>query len=275
MKITYVTCFGTPDTDGNPAAVVEDYLGDDFEKQQLATKLNLPVTVFVNQVNDDICLRFFYPATEMPLCIHGVLAAAYILMERAGTKQFNATTKDLHQLTVEKIATDTVQLEIKMGEVLPFKVAEADLDKMLATDSQNVVDTNLPLCVATVGSPKLLVPLMHHKTLALLKPNFDFIIQWSKENNINGLYVYTAEVGNKKIDFIARGFNPKGGSHEDAATGVAAGALYTALGYPMGKTICISQGEFINRPSYLLVSSNGSNIFIGGKVRIVSGPENL
>lgn len=43
--------------------------------KKVATELNFPVTVFVENQNNNFLLRFFYSSREMPLCIHGTLSA--------------------------------------------------------------------------------------------------------------------------------------------------------------------------------------------------------
>ena len=267
MKISYVSCFCTDKfPSGNPAAIVEEFTAGDSDKQALATQLNLPVTVFVTKTNRKFLFRFFYPAREMPLCLHGALAAAYVLMGQKGLTELHATTNEQKELVFTKTASDTVHLTLECGKILPFENSTQDLDKMLGIVSDNVLDKTLPYCVATIGSPKLLVPLMTYETIATLKPDFSFIKEWSLKNNINGLYIYTKDTRAKNIDFIARGFNPKGGSNEDAATGVAASALYTALGYADKRKVCIHQGEFIYQPSQIIVAGNKNKLFIGAKV---------
>lgn len=270
MKVTYVSCFCTNEIpSGNPAVVIEEFASNDNDKQKLATKLNFPVTVFVEKIDGQFLLRFFYPLREMPLCIHGALSAAYVLMNGQGLIHLYAITKSNQELVIAK-SKDVVQLEISQGEILPIQFLREDLNKMLGIEYQNVLNTNLPNCISTIGSPKLLVPLLNYEILAKIEPNFAFIKQWSISNNINGLYVYTNDTRDDEVDFIARGFNPKGGDNEDAATGVAAGALYTALKYSDNKEIRVKQGEFIKKPSYILVSSNQGKLFIGGKIRINS-----
>ena len=83
MEIQIINCFSTNETNsGNPAAVVSHFLGDKYAKQKLAKELGLPVTVFLSKVSSENCnLEFFYPDTEMPLCLHGTLGAAYILFK--------------------------------------------------------------------------------------------------------------------------------------------------------------------------------------------------
>lgn len=267
MKIYYVSCFCTDQIpSGNPVAVVEGFNQDDQQKQILATKLNLPVTVFVTSMEKKFLFRFFYPAREMPLCLHGALAAAYVLMNKLGLADLQAITIEQKELFFSKDSSNIIRLTIERGKILPFQLSSVDLDKMLGV-SQAVLDKSLPFVVATIGSPKLLIPLSTYESLAALKPNFVFIKDWSLKNNINGVYVYTHDTRTKDIDFIARGFNPKGGSDEDAATGIAARALYTALDYDSAREICIQQGEFIQKPSRLSISGNKNNLFIGAMVR--------
>ena len=122
MQLTYASCFCTDQSSsGNPAAVVEEFPGDDCAKQQLATKLNLPVTVFVEKVNNIFTLQFFYPVREMPLCIHGALVAAQFLMAKLKLDEIYAETKDKHKLIFTR-EDDAVQLEIDRGEVIAFNL---------------------------------------------------------------------------------------------------------------------------------------------------------
>jgi trans-2,3-dihydro-3-hydroxyanthranilate isomerase len=268
MNLTYVSCFCIDNllSSGNPAVVIEEFSGNDIDKQKLATKLNFPVTVFIEKIADQYLLRFFYPLREMSLCLHGSLSAAYVLMKQQDVTCFHALTKSNQNLLFKKLNDDVVQLEVDKGTVLPISFLKEDLNTMLGIKYQNVLNKNLPHCIATIGSPKLLIPLLTYDALTQVKPNFDFIKHWSINNNINGLYVYTDDTHDDKVNFIARGFNPKGGAHEDAATGVAVGALYTAL--KNAKEIRVRQGEFIKKPSYIFASSIQDKILIGGEIRV-------
>jgi predicted PhzF superfamily epimerase YddE/YHI9 len=71
MKILYCFCTDLPHS-GNPAGVIFDFSGDKNEKQKLAQQVQLPVLVFVEQVDSPMpVLQFFYPNLEMNLCLHG------------------------------------------------------------------------------------------------------------------------------------------------------------------------------------------------------------
>jgi PhzF family phenazine biosynthesis protein len=129
------------------------------------------------------------------------------------------------------------------------------------TEKQKLVQ-QWQMTVASVGSPKLFVPLRSVEALATLHPNFDLIKQWSLDNGINGLYVYALESTDPLL-LQARAFNPKTGQNEDAATGVAAAAL--ALVFK--ENLIIKQGYFIGKPSQLMITyHHPEEIYVGGKI---------
>ena len=68
---------------GNPAAVMpmNSFLGD-ATLQAIAAENNLAETAFLVPENGDYRLRWFTPATEVPLCGHATLASATVVMER-------------------------------------------------------------------------------------------------------------------------------------------------------------------------------------------------
>ena len=59
----------------------ELFLGD-ATLQAIAAENNLAETVFLVPEDDDYRLRWFTPATEVPLCGHATLASATVVMER-------------------------------------------------------------------------------------------------------------------------------------------------------------------------------------------------
>lgn len=185
MEIELVNCFCTKNkTSGNPAAIVRDFVLGDHEKQKIAKDLGMPVTIFLSKTANENHIEFFYPDTEMPLCLHGTIGAAYILFEdntklkslifvtKAGRKLFIRKEKDVIQVLVH---SQTVP------EILPQKI---EIIKMLNLIQVEQIDDAFPLVIASVGSPKLLVPLKSFELLATLKPDLDLIVKWSKAANI-------------------------------------------------------------------------------------------
>lgn len=265
MEKQIIFCFCTEDTkSGNPAAIISDFNGDRDVKQKLAKELAMPVTVFLsNKDMEPYQIEFYYPDTEMPLCLHGTLGAAYVLFRKQPLNHLMLMTKSNHKLEVRR-DKEIIQVCVSSSSTPHIKIDNNFIQQMLNLKSIEVFDVDYPLVVASVGSPKLLIPLKTFEQLATLAPDFDLIAKWSKESGVNGMYVYTPDSKIENVDFYARGFNPKAGHHEDAATGVAAAALSLSL----KRSFVIGQGIFMQRPSAITVSyENDDSIWVGGKVR--------
>ncbi len=268
MNIQSYACFCRDNTAfGNLAAIVQNYEGDDSEKQALAAKLNLPVTVFIETESADMpTLRFFYPKTEMPLCLHGTLAAGKLLMQLRNIDALQVQTQSKQILHLMRNG-DRVQVLMRQAEILPVKVDAAKISTLLNIADEQI-DWRFPCTVASLGSPKLLVPVKSAAILKSLKPNFDLVKKWSIQHEVNGLYVYSAYAPSG-VDFIARGFNPKGGWNEDAATGVAAGALISILPGEGQKDFVIDQGDTMGEPSRIYISLAEDGVLVGGEIHVV------
>jgi predicted PhzF superfamily epimerase YddE/YHI9 len=81
--IFQVDAFTTRRFAGNPAAVMPlDAFLPDVTLQEIAAENNLAETAFLVRGDGDYQLRWFTPATEVPLCGHATLASAAVVMER-------------------------------------------------------------------------------------------------------------------------------------------------------------------------------------------------
>jgi predicted PhzF superfamily epimerase YddE/YHI9 len=100
-KIFQIDAFATRLFTGNPAAVMPmDRFPADSVMQTIAAENNLSETAFLVREGKDYLLRWFTPATEVPLCGHATLASAAVVMERLepGRKQvaFGSKSGPLH-----------------------------------------------------------------------------------------------------------------------------------------------------------------------------------
>ena len=81
--IFQIDAFTTRRFAGNPAAVMPmDRFLPDAVLQDIAAENNLAETAFLVPDGGDYRLRWFTPATEVPLCGHATLASAAVVMER-------------------------------------------------------------------------------------------------------------------------------------------------------------------------------------------------
>lgn len=259
-------CFCTPvERSGNPAAVVRDFAGAAEAKQAFARQRGLPVSVFISdEASDCPLLEYYYPGVEMPLCVHGTLAAAYVLFDARGDcHSLTCKTKSGQLLQVRK-SGDVLDVAVSSQATSSVSIAAADICQILGVQLEDL-DRGLPFQLASVGSPKLCIPVNSLKTLMNLRLDIEAIRDWSARHCVNGFYVYTQDTFNPSSDVHARGFNPLGGDWEDAATGVAAAALATLL----KRDLIIEQGYVIDKPSELRIRYQDDNsIFVGGRVRL-------
>ena len=114
-----------------------------------------------------------------------------------------------------------------------------------------------PALLSSVGSPKLLIEVANTGVLHALRPPLARIVEWGKDNGVNGCYVYCV-VG--KDEYEGRNFNHLDPAREDTATGVAAGALSAWL----GRGIIMRQGAAMANPCRILTSVSGNDIYVGG-----------
>lgn len=116
-----------------------------------------------------------------------------------------------------------------------------------------------PAAIASVGSPKLLVEMANTEALRSLRPKLDTIVHWGKAAGVNGIYAYAPR---KLNAYEGRNFNHLDEQLEDAATGVAAGALSLFL----AKDITLYQGMAQGNPCRISASHGEGLIHVGGQV---------
>jgi PhzF family phenazine biosynthesis protein len=82
LPIYQVDAFAEGPFSGNPAAVVtlEEWLPDGT-LQAIAAENNLPATAFVHRNAAGCAIRWFTRTVELPLCGHGSLAAACVILD--------------------------------------------------------------------------------------------------------------------------------------------------------------------------------------------------
>ena len=79
---------------------------------------------------------------------------------------------------------------INNGEIVDDNIDLGIISKLLAIDKTSI-NTHLPCAVASIGSPKLLVPVIDRNILFNMTPNLDLMGQWCKKHSVNGIYVYS------------------------------------------------------------------------------------
>ncbi len=220
-RIFQVDAFTTQLFAGNPAAIMplEEFLPD-ATLQAIAAENNLAETAFLVPQNGDYRLRWFTPATEVPLCGHATLASAAVVMERLEPTRTQVVFHSASgPLPVRKNGA---------GYVMDFPARPAD-----------------PIPV-----PSALAKALGVTPAEVLTNDFNYMAVYPKDLIVRGLapdmaavarlekpgVIVTAESDDKAYDFISRYFAPAKGIPEDPVTGSAHCVLAPYWAKRLGKT---------------------------------------
>jgi PhzF family phenazine biosynthesis protein len=188
---------------GNPAMVyrLDAWLSDEL-MQQIAAEHNLSESVFVVREDGAWRIRWFTPATEVPLCGHATLAAAHVLFniyDEPGTQL--AFIGQTGPLSVSREAAMLV-LDFPALRAQPLAVS-IELEQALGVS-----------VVAVLAADKLLAVLDSEQTVRACRPDFSALakLPWQ------GVIITAA---GEQHDFVSRFFAPGAGIDEDPVTGSA------------------------------------------------------
>ena len=209
MKIPLyqIDAFASKLFEGNPAAVcpLDKWLPDAI-MQSIAAENNLSETAFFVPRGNSFHIRWFTPASEVDLCGHATLAAAYILFNTLGYKkdriEFDsksgilAVTKDNEWLVMDFPAQPPVSCDIPEEIIKAFNIEPIECLK----------------------SEDFIVVFEREIDIESAHPDFGQLIKL----DLRGVII-TAK--SSRYDFVARFFAPKYGIPEDPVTGSA----YTQL----------------------------------------------
>jgi PhzF family phenazine biosynthesis protein len=204
---------------GNPAAV---YLMEEGEErsgrwmQQVAAEMNLSETAFVRPRPGGFDLRWFTPATEVPLCGHATLASAHAVWE-AGLAGAGEAIR-FHTLSGRLRASrhdDGIEIELPaypVREVAPDAVAVVALG-VEPRFAGRTADRH-------GGDHDFLLELADEAAVRAVEPDFRRLARVASAG-----WIVTAATPAGDQDFVSRYFAPAWGVDEDPVTGAAHCAL--------------------------------------------------
>jgi PhzF family phenazine biosynthesis protein len=259
VPIFQVDAFATRLFAGNPAAVMplEDFPAD-ATLQAVAAENNLAETAFLVRDNGDYRIRWFTPATEVPLCGHATLASAAVVMERLEPSRrrvvFNSASGPL---TVERSES---------AYVMNFPARPA---KRIATPPDVVAALGVEPVEVSADAFNYTALLESAGAVRELAPDLAAIARL----DLSGMIV-TAP-GDGPYDFVSRYFAPAKGIPEDPVTGGAHCMLVPYWAKRLGKTSFRAfqasrrGGEILCRLLGNRVEIEGACVFyLEGEVRI-------
>jgi PhzF family phenazine biosynthesis protein len=200
-----VDAFARRRFEGNPAAVIVlPEFPADAELRAIAAEHNLAETAFLVPAGSDYRLRWFTPTVEVPLCGHGTLASAAVVMERLDRQR---------DRVVFHTASGALGVRREgAGYLMDFPVRRP-----------RRVDAPTGLAVALGATPvelvhdgtNLIARLADATTVRALAPDLAAIARFDADG------VVVTAAGDGEFDFTSRYFAPAKGIPEDPVTGGA------------------------------------------------------
>jgi PhzF family phenazine biosynthesis protein len=257
--IFQVDAFTTRRFAGNPAAVMPlDTFPDDATLQAIAAENNLAETAFLLPHDGDYRLRWFTPATEVPLCGHATLASAAVVMERLEPGRIRVVFHSASgPLTVDRVGAGYVMnFPARPSEKIPPLPGLAEALGAVPLE----VYANAFNYLALLESPRV---------LRELAPDMAAIARVDRPG------VIVTASGEEPFDFFSRYFAPAKGIPEDPVTGASHCMLTPYWAQRLAKTEfrafqCSRRGgEVICRLKGDRVELEGSCVFyLEGEVEI-------
>lgn len=232
---------------GNPAAVcpLDGWLPE-ATMQAIAMENNLSETAFMVREESGWRIRWFTPTTEVKLCGHATLAAAYVFFNHIDTA---AERVDFHSPSGPLAVSRTDELL-----TLDFPLQRAEPVAAPAILGQALDGEPLEVHAAD----DWLVLLDNEETVRKLKPDMSLLRQLERRG-----VIITAE--GRDCDFVSRFFAPKCGIDEDPVTGSAHTLLVPYWARRLGRE-ALHARQLSARGGELYCELKKDRVFISGRV---------
>jgi trans-2,3-dihydro-3-hydroxyanthranilate isomerase len=252
---------------GNPLCVFENAAQlDSATMQALARQFNLSETTFILPSSRAAAqVRIFTPSYEMPFAGHPTLGTAHVC--RALGLGGNDLRLEMQAGIIPVRADgDRWTLQANAPTWRKCEASRGTLAKMLGLTEADIGAE--PLWVKA-GKEQLVIPLTSERAVRNVRPDAATFATVLSEDGHSMAYVF-AELG-RPDRLLSRFFFPVGSAVlEDPATGSATanlGGWMVATGRKLPCNFVISQGEYADRPSTLLLEVDGDGrIFVSGDV---------
>jgi PhzF family phenazine biosynthesis protein len=232
---------------GNPAGIIIlEAWPEDQLMQSIANENNLAETAFIVPEGNDFRIRWFTPTSEVDLCGHATLAAAFVFFQEwHHAQELISFQSKSGLLTVQKNG-NWLTLDFPADHITPIEPTPA---------MQKCMDTNI--LEAYVGRSDYMFVLADQR--AVKESHYDQLA-------ISALgrrgVIVTAE--GKDVDFVSRFFAPALGIPEDPVTGSAHTTLTPYWAHRLGKNELTAK-QLSPRGGYLKCILSGERVKISGQ----------
>lgn len=245
LPLYQVDAFAKKAFEGNPAAIcpLDTWLPDEV-LLSIAEENNLSETAFYIPTDKGFHIRWFTPTTEVDLCGHATLAAAFVIFSELNYKQ------------------DQIIFESKSG---PLTVARDNTLLVMDFPAQAPVICELPSEIKQAFSTKPIEVLKSEDYIIVVDNENDVLTAKPNLSLLNNIdlrgVIITARSNN--YDFVSRFFAPKFGINEDPVTGSAHTQLVPYWAKQLNKNNLHAK-QLSSRGGELYCENLGSRVTISG-----------
>ena len=251
---------------GNPLCVFENAEGlDSATMQALALQFNLSETTFIlPSTRANARVRIFTPDYEMPFAGHPTLGTAYVCrsLNRGGDAMALEMQAGIIPVTAQG---DRWTLQ---ANAPTFREVDTPLSQLATMLGLQQSDIGVRPLWVKAGKEQLIIPLQSEDAVRRVRPDSAAFAKVASEDGHSMAYVFAQTAPGR---LLSRFFFPAGSAIlEDPATGSATanlGGWLIASQRALPQSYAISQGEYVGRPSTLLLHVNAQHhIFVSGDV---------
>lgn len=254
---------------GSPTAVLPETGMSDAGRRRVPADAGASHAVFVHvpratDGNGRTALRFFTTEGELPACGHGTVAA---LARSSGADAFQATLESARTFdaTAHRLAgTDVWRVSFDPGPVAIRETTDREHQPIL--DALGAPIATPGIHEASVGRPRLLVPVASRAELASLTPDFDRLREACDRRGLLGCYVYSPPAPDGRL--AARMFAPSIGVPEDIANANSTACLAALLATRGIPEIAVDMGDSLGAPATVTAGGTPTRVRVGGTARI-------
>lgn len=251
MKLPYyhVNAFAAEIFRGNPAGVclLESWLPDET-LQLIAAEQNLSETAFIVARKEGFELRWFTPSTEVDLCGHATLAAAFVLFTERGIASAKVCFHSRSGLLTVLRGGDGLTLDFPSRPALPCETPAALVEGLRTTPEQ------------VLKARDYLAVFAHESDVRALKPDF------ARLAGLDAFGIIATAPGDD-CDFVSRFFAPAAGVNEDPVTGSAHCTLIPYWSRRLGVER-LQARQISMRGGELHCELAGERVLIGGRATV-------
>jgi trans-2,3-dihydro-3-hydroxyanthranilate isomerase len=258
---------------GSPTTVSEDASLTELERCQVPKLMGTSHAVFVSAGDGDLhrplaSLRFFTATGELPGCGHGTVAALAFLAQTARPYPYHVTLHTSERAFAGE-ATRTGRYVSAAFDPGAVQLRKATVDeRALVLDALGRDrDILVPgICVASLGRPRLLVPLATPTAVARLQPDYAQLRDLCDRLGLLGCYVHSVPTEGR---LSARMFAPSIGVPEDIANANSTACLAAGLEQPR---INVDMGDSLGSPATITATTRqtrlGTQVRVGGAAKV-------